>query len=217
MFKLTNTQRKLLEIIRNAITHEAEVSIRDLANEMGFSSTRAIAYQVEKLEEKGCLIKDDNGRIVRVNTIEEGTPAVSFLPLLGSAPCGSPFIAEENYERLLPVPLRLLARNTKKKLYIVRAVGNSMFPKIEDGDLVIFEPDPSPKNGSIVIARTDEGVTIKLFSNLGSQLVLEPINKKFLPLVFEKENVSKKNLEIDGVAITLIRPEENLRNGGEKK
>lgn len=215
MFKLSNTQRKLLEIIRNSIAHGNELSVRDLMDEMGFSSTRSITYQLEQLGKAGYLVRDASGKIVRVNTVKEGMPAVSFLPLLGNAPCGAPFNVEENYERLIPVPLRLLGRNTKKKLYLVKAVGDSMSPKIEDGDLVIFEPNPSPESGSIVVARTDEGVIIKRFKDLGSQLVLEPINKKFFPLVFEKDRVSKRTLEIDGVAITVIKAEENLRKGGE--
>lgn len=206
-----------MEIIRNSIAHGDEPSIRNLADEMRFSSTRSVTYQLERLEEAGYLVKDAGGKVIRVNAVEEGTPAVSFLPLLGSAPCGAPFIVEENYERLIPVPLRLIGRNIKKKLYIVKAVGDSMSPKIEDGDLVIFEPNPSPENGSIVVARTEEGVTIKRFKDLGSQLVLEPVNEKFLPLVFEKDTVSDQTLEIDGVAVTVIKPEENLRDGDDKK
>lgn len=216
MSKVSDTQRKMLEVIRNHIAHGDEPSIRGLADEMGFSSTRSITYQLERLEGAGYLVRGANGKVIRVNVAEEGTPAVSFLPLLGSAPCGSPFTVEENYERLVPVPLRLLGRNSKKKLYIVRAVGDSMSPKIEDGDLVIFEPNPSPENGSIVVARTEEGVTIKKFKDLGPQLVLEPVNNKFLPLVFEKEDVSRETVEIDGAAVTVIKTEENLREGGEK-
>lgn len=216
MFKLSDTQRKLLEIIRNAIAHGDEPSVRDLMDDMEFSSTRSITYQLEQLERAGCLVRDASGRIIRVNSIEEGTPAVSFLPLLGSAPCGLPFIVEENYERLIPVPLRLLGRNTKKKLYLVKAIGDSMSPKIEDGDLIIFEPNSSPEDGSIVVARTEEGVTIKTLKILGSQLILKPINEKFLPLVFEKNKISTKNLEFDGVAIAVIKPEKNLKNGGEE-
>lgn len=89
-----------------------------------------------------------------------------------------------------------------------------MSPKIEDGDLVIFEPNLSPENGSTVVARTEEGVTIKKFKDLGSQLVLEPVNERFLPLVFDRSDVSKETLEIDGAAISVIKAEKNLREGG---
>lgn len=215
MSKLSDTQRKLLEIIRNRIADEGLPSVRELADEMGFSSTRSITYQLGRLEDLGYLVKGADGRIIRVTTLEEGVPAVSFLPLLGSAPCGSPFIAEENFERLVPIPLRLLGRNIGKKLYIVKAVGDSMSPKIEDGDLIVFEPNPSPENGSIVVARTEEGVTVKRFRDLGSQFVLEPVNEKFLPLVFEKADISKEILEIEGAAVGVFKPRMNLQKGGE--
>lgn len=67
-----------MEIIRNTLVLEGDVSIRGLADEMGFSSTRSVTYQLAQLEQSGCLVRDTNGKILRVNTVEEGTPRGFF-------------------------------------------------------------------------------------------------------------------------------------------
>lgn len=208
---LDGTRAKILELLRSAISSGESLSMREIADKIGVESPNTVMYHFRKLEDAGLIVRDSGGKIIRVN--EPGkTFAVAYLPLLGSAPCGEPFIAEENYERLIPVPLRLVGRDLKRPLYLVRAVGNSMYPKIQDRDYVVFEPNPAPTFGSIVVARTEEGVTIKRLEETKQEYVLRPENEDYQQLVFPKEKKGK-TFEIDGVAVTVIKPEENLRNG----
>lgn len=208
----TEIQKKILEELRQAISAGETISLRDLA-EIFEIAPNTVLYHVRKLEEQGFVVRDINGKAVRVNSPDENS-AIAFLPLLGSARCGEPLenIIDESTVRMIPIPLRLLGKNTKKQLYLIKAVGNSMEPKIEEEDFVIFESRP-PRVGDMVVARLQDGFTIKIFKENQEQYILKPLNPDYEPYVFNK-NQQGKQFNIDGVAIGVFRSQENLGGGG---
>jgi len=141
---ISDIQTKILEAIRLGVESGESLSMRNLGEKFDLSAN-TILYHIRKLEEGGLLVRDSNGRVVRANSPDE-KQAVAFLPLLARASCGKPLdeVVDENTARLVPVPLYLLGRNSKRQLYLVKALGDSMSPKIEDGDLVAFEANHSP-------------------------------------------------------------------------
>ncbi|MBI3554736.1 MAG: LexA family transcriptional regulator [Deltaproteobacteria bacterium] len=89
-----------------------------------------------------------------------------------------------------------------RKMFVVRAVGKSMEPKIRDGDLLVFRADPAgTRQGKIVLAQyqgpadpdTGGSYTVKRYSSVKKvsadgnwthkQIVLSPLNRKFEPIV----------------------------------
>jgi repressor LexA len=206
---ISDIQTKVLEAIKAGVESGESLSMRELGDRFSLSAN-TILYHIKKLEEEGLLVRDSNGRVVRVNSPDE-KQAVAFLPLLARARCGKPLneVVDENTARLVPVPLYLLGRNSKQQLYLVKAVGDSMSPKIEDGDLVAFEVNPLPEVNRIIVARTSQGFTIKQFFKTDSQVVLKPLNQKYEPLVFEKSQVDQ-DFNIDGVAVSVIKSQRNL-------
>ena len=211
---ISNTQKKLLEFIKRSLEAGESPSLRSIGDNFNMAANSAL-YHIRKLEQQGFLVRNVNGKIVRVNSPDESS-AIALLPLLARARCGQPLdvIVDEATERMVPIPLYLLGRNTKKQLYVIEAVGQSMYPKIEEGDYVIFQGGLQPENGDIVVARTSEGFTIKVFKDLGDQLVLMPQNPEYEPLIFDK-NQDNTIFNIDGIAVGVFKPQENLE-GGEK-
>lgn len=211
---VSNIQQKLLEILRNAISSSDSLSMQDMANEIGVSSPNTILYHLRRLENAGLIRRDAFGKVIRVSS-SDSVNAFAFLPLLGNAKCGIPLdqVVEENSTQMMPIPLRLLGRNISSNLYLVKAVGDSMSPKIEDGDFVVFEHTSTPKAGEIVVARTNEGFTIKILKEMANQYLLEPVNKRYGPLVFDK-NQKDKIFNVDGVAVGVFKPQKNLQGGG---
>lgn len=204
----TEIQRKILEQIRLAVSTGHSSSLRDLGKLFDIAPN-TVLYHIRKLEELGLIIRDMNGKVIRVNSQDESL-AIAFLPLLGTARCGIPLenVVEENTARMVPVPLRLLGKNSKKQLYLVKAIGDSMEPKIEEEDIIVFESKP-PQTGDIVVARLEDGFTIKVFKETPEQLILKPYNQKYEPFVFEKDQEGK-TFNIDGVAVGVFKPQENL-------
>jgi len=212
---ISSTQKKILEFIKKAVEAGESPSLRDIGDVLNMAAS-SILYHIRKLEEKGFLVRNVNGKVVRVNSPNENS-AIGLLPLLAKVSCGQPLdaVVDEATIRMVPIPLYLLGKNTKKQLYVIEAVGKSMYPKIEEGDYVVFQSNIPPKNGDIVVARTNEGFTIKVFKDTKSQLILMPKNPEYQPLVFDK-NQENEAFNIDGVAIGIFRPQENLEGGDNK-
>jgi SOS-response transcriptional repressor LexA len=204
----TEIQKRILEKLRQAISSGKTISLRDLGGIFDVAPN-TILYHIRKLEEQGFVVRDINGKVARVNSPDENS-AVAFLPLLGSAACGKPLeeIADESTVRMIPIPLRLLGRNTKKQLYLVKAIGDSMKPKIEEEDIVIFE-NKQPQPGDIVVARLQDGFTIKVFKETQEQFILNPLNKDYEPFVFDKDQENEE-FNIDGIAISVFKSQENM-------
>lgn len=213
---LNDTQRKLLERLRGSIESGESLSLRDIGKEIDLSAN-TVLYHLRKLEQEGFIVRGPDGKVVRVNS-PDANSAIAFLPLLGNAHCGQPLneIVEDHIAQMIPVPLRILGRNTKKQLFLVRAIGDSMVPKIEDGDLVVMEENPTPQPGSIVVARVAEGFTIKIFKETEKEYILKPYNQKYEPFVFKKDQIDQE-LNLDGTAIGVFKSESNLQDGGGKK
>lgn len=204
----TEIQKRILEKLRQVISSGETASLRDLATVFDVAPN-TILYHIKKLEEQGFVVRDVSGKVVRVNSPDENS-AVAFLPLLGSARCGEPLenIIDDNTVRMVPIPLNLLGINTKKQLYVIKAIGDSMEPKIEEEDFVIFE-SKTPQVGDLVVARLEDGFTIKVFKENQEQYILNPLNTAYEPYVFNKNQIGKQ-FNIDGVAVGVFKSQENL-------
>ncbi len=212
--ELNSNQQRIMDELRSSISSGESLSMSDIAIKIGVKSANTILYHIRKLEDMGLLIRDNNGKVVRINETGSVTSAIAYIPVLGNAKCGLPLeqILDESTEKMIPVPLKILNKPMDSKLYLLKAVGDSMLPKIEDGDFVIFEPKNKPQNGDIVVARTKEGFTIKKFKELQQQYVLEPINQKYSPLTFDKDQ-AEGCLNIDGIAVGVFKSQKNLEGG----
>ena len=69
-----------------------------------------------------------------------------LIPLIGKSSCGKPKDYDLNGYEPIPVPLDMY----KDGMYAVEADGDSMKPKINDGDIVYCQPNRIIDNGNIV-------------------------------------------------------------------
>ncbi len=73
---------------------------------------------------------------------------------------------------------------------------------IFDGDYVIIKPEPSPRNGELVVALlSDGGATLKRFYKENNKFRLQPANKDYEPIYI----ANKEGLQIQGVVVGLYR------------
>jgi repressor LexA len=106
------------------------------------------------------------------------------VPLVGSAPCGTPVFAEENIECMYPVSTALARK--PHRYFLLRAMGDSMNEKgIQDGNLVLVQQQPTAENGDTVVAVIDGEATIKEFHRQAQAVVLKPksSNKRQRPII----------------------------------
>lgn len=76
--------------------------------------------------------------------------------------------------------------------YAIRCVGDSMAPRIEDGEYVIVEPNREVKNGDEVLVRATDGrVMVKKFLyERDRRLHLVSVNSAHPPIVIDAEHVT---------------------------
>ena len=115
----------------------------------------------------------------------EEIPLTHYLPIIGSASCGVPtnhFYGEDL--EMFPVPSELY----REGRYLVRAEGDSMLPKIKDGDLVLCDKDAQVDNGHIIhytINGENSGIKKAIFDENGKLTMLMPLNTDYPPIVIK--------------------------------
>lgn len=179
--------------------HGRAPSVRELAASLGYSSPRSAAVLIGELVASGNLAKRSDGKIQFIGDPDpSGTPTVR-VPVLGSAPCGTPFHAEENLEGYVRVDVRLA--RPPHSYFALRAVGDSMNRAgIGDGDLVLVRSTRDADDGDRVVALVDGEATIKVLRRGQGVARLEPrsANPAHEPIYATHE------LEIQGVVVTPL-------------
>ena len=159
---LTKRQKEILDFITEFTGEYGYApSVREIAKGLGLSSAGTVHEHLQGLKEKGYLESEDNRArsLEVVEAIANFTRAVS-LPLVGLITAGQPIEAVENRETF-SVPLNLI--KDEANTYVLKVKGQSMIDEgINDGDYVIVERNPRPKNGDVVVALLDNAFAIYL-------------------------------------------------------
>jgi len=166
-------------------------SYSEVCDMFGLRSKNAAFKRITALIKAGFLEKDAKGKIL---------PRRKTRPLhmLGFIQAGFPSPAEEELQDVMSLEEYLI--QDPKATFILKVEGDSMIDAgIHPGDLVIVQKGITPKPGDIVVARVDNEWTLKYFDKTGRRIVLRAANKKYPPVIPEKE------LIIAGVVIADVR------------
>ncbi|MFH1454080.1 MAG: transcriptional repressor LexA [Armatimonadota bacterium] len=202
MDNLSAKELKTIRYIRNMMMQSGRTpSTRELMTYFGYRSPRSSAGIINGLIDKGYLRRKSDGSLQIIKNVEETESRTQTVdvPLVGSAACGAPIIAEENIEAMIPVSLKLA--RPPYKYFLLQVKGDSMDKKnINDGDTVLVRRQSSAKNGDIVVALIDDEATIKEFQSSGDTIILKPhsSNSAHNPIILTKD------FKIQGVVIRSI-------------
>lgn len=90
------------------------------------------------------------------------------------------------------------------ELFALRVKGQSMEPRICNGDVVILRKQNTFNDGDICAVRVDdEGATLKKVSSDNTGLYLIPINESYPTRFFSKKELNEVNIEVLGKVIEL--------------
>ncbi len=141
-----------------------------------------------------------------VLTFDNATPVdvsddVVKIPVLGVIKAGIPIEAQEDIIEYIEIPKQWT--NGGKKFYGLKISGDSMFPKYQEDDIVIFEQnnDTSLYNGkdcAIMINSTESTFKKLLVNEQG--VVLQPYNSAYDIMMFSKEQVEELPIKVVGIA-----------------
>lgn len=124
-------------------------------------------------------------------------PKTKRVPLLGTIACGEPILAEENLDGYVEMADEVEAD------FALRCRGDSMVnARILDGDLVFIRQQPDVENGEIAAVLIGDEATLKRVYKYPEQVVLQPENPKYPPLVYSGEQL--QDFRILGKAVAFL-------------
>ena len=201
--QLKPAERHALTFVRNRIMHTGTApSVRELAAELGFSSPRSAVLVINRLIELGYLKRRGDDRslqLLRMPADARDRESTVEVPLVGSAPCGLPLLAQENLEAMIPVSSTLVRPG--RKYFLLRATGDSMNEAgIEDGSLVLVRQQATAEDKEIVVALVDDEATIKELRRAPDAVALVPRtnNSRHRPMVL------RRDFQVQGVVVATV-------------
>jgi len=189
-------------------------TLAELAKALGLKNRMTVHQHVVALKKKG-LVQWEPGlnRSLRVlENIQIGADASESkrlaavsdkgsdkgIPLLGAIAAGRPIDVIPTQDHL-----EIEKKYAEIGCYALKVKGESMLDEgIYDGDYVIVKPEPSPRNGELVVALLGDGsATLKRFHKEKGQFRLQPANSKYEPIFV----AGNEDLQIQGVVVALYR------------
>ncbi|MFH1330179.1 MAG: transcriptional repressor LexA [Actinomycetota bacterium] len=183
-------QREILDLILSTVQERGyPPSVREIGEAVGLNSPSTVHSHLSALVKAGYLRRDPSKpRAIEVTATGRAQPdlrraPVRDVPLLGRIAAGSPLLAEEDIEDILPLPTRIVGNDP---VFMLRVRGDSMIEAgIFDGDLVVVRRQADADDGDIVAALIDgEEATIKRLRRSPGKVILLPENPAYEPMVF---------------------------------
>ncbi len=204
MKPLNKKEETVLQAIKDYFCRNIEApTLRKLQEEvkkigLNFSSSRSIFVYLEKLEEKGLIEKDRQGKIKL--KVFDGALFLN-IPVYGSANAGYPtLVAEQYYRGIIRLSRSLFKGKEEKDLFAVEVMGNSMNKSkvngknIESGDYVIVDSNFKNYKGDgseKVLAVIDGNAAVKTIKKVDGNmwgLFPDSTEKKHSPIFISKDD-----------------------------
>ncbi len=204
--ELSERQQNMLKFIREYILNRHfPPTIREIGEQVGITSTSVVKYNLEALERKGLIERDDD--ISRGIRLVEQLAEIFQVPILGRIAAGVPIpVPDADYSPFGHDRTIELTRDIVKDIentYALEVQGDSMIDAlIHDGDVVLMRHQRQVENGELaaVWLRDREETTLKRFYLEGDQVRLQPANPTMSPMFCPASNV-----EVQGKVVLVIR------------
>jgi repressor LexA len=199
---LTDRQRRVLNAIQGCLRRQGyPPTVRELAEHLGLSIGTVQAH-LRALERKGSLKRRPfQARGLYLPAPEERPEgeAVRNVPMVGPVAAGTPLLAVENIEGVIPVYTEWA---TGEELFFVRVKGESMMPTLWDGDYLLMRRQATVENDAIAVALIEGEVVVKRVLRTRSHLTLQPDNAAFPTRTV---NLKQQTVQILGKAVGVYR------------
>lgn len=198
MSTLTKKQKQIYDFIAEYTENYGySPSLTEIGDEFGIATISTIHKHISNLIEKR-LIKKIKGVARSIELINDKASDLMAIPLIGVITAGQPIEAIE-----VPDDVVEIAKDRRfqdGELYALRVKGNSMIGDgIFDGDIAIIKKQEWADNGDTAVAIIDDNeATLKKYYKEKGRIRLQPANPTFEPIF-------RKNVEVRGVAIKIIR------------
>ena len=161
-----------------------------LSKVFGVTEAWLLGYDVPRFE-----------RLEEAKINEPQPPQGLQIPVLGTVAAGIPISAVEDildYEEIDS------SWKSQGEFFALRIKGDSMQPKMDDGDVVIVRQQSDANNGDTVIALVNgDDATCKKLQKTENGIMLVSTNPNYLPMFFTNEEIQTKPVVILGKVVEL--------------
>ena len=186
--KLTPKQKKVLELIYNSLeTSGFPPTLADLKEKLGVASNQSVLNFLDILEKKE-YIKREEGQARGIRILPLGYKEIGKDPLnkmAGVSAAGS-YIESfaDTFSSWMTLPGQVLQneeiKQAQDEVFVIQVQGDSMInANICDSDMLLVKKTKEYKNGDIVVARSDDGTTVKRFVAEEGRTYLKPENTNY--------------------------------------
>lgn len=121
------------------------------------------------------------------------------VPVLGAVPAGIPITAIEDIIDYEEIPQ---SWSNQGNFFGLRIKGNSMYPKLENGDVVIVKKQSTADNGDVVIAMVNgDDATCKRYKRMDAGIMLTSDNSEYSPMFYTNEQIQSLPVTIIGKVV----------------
>lgn len=132
---------------------------------------------------------------------EPSVPGSKWIPVIGTIPAGTPVEAIEDILDYEEITHQMASQGEH---FALKIKGQSMEPKISDGDVVIVRKQDDCENGEIavVLVNGDEA-TVKRIKKSPEGLILIPNNPAYEPMFYSNAEIESLPVRIIGKVVEL--------------
>lgn len=190
--EITQKQKNALEAIYDSLeTSGFPPTLAELCEKLNLSSNQAVLNNLNALQKKGFIKREtgkDRGMARGLKILRLGFKVLGknlIVPLAGHSAAGA-YVESftSTFEKWSVLPGEVL-QNEKVKIsdedvFVIQVHGDSMINAgIDDGDMLLIKKTKEYKSGDIVVARSDDGTTVKRFVAEEGRTYLKPENPAY--------------------------------------
>lgn len=158
--------------------------------------------RIDKIEKMANYFHISKADLVESRSKPVETAAAVSIPVLGKVAAGIPLEAIENVEGREEIPAAMVRDGSE--YFGLKIHGDSMSPRMKEGDVVIVRKQDDAESGDIVIALVNGNeATCKRLKKYSDRIALISFNPEYDPMVFTPEDVQRKPVRIIGKVVEL--------------
>lgn len=182
---LSKIERRILDYLVDYLRKNSyQPSIREIGKRFGIKSTKTVSEYLQGLADKGYIEREaSRSRGVKILELNPERAEGISIPFYGKIAAGHPALLRESVETEYVIDPRLVA---SIESFFLEVSGDSMEGLgILSGDMVLVEPveENDIRDGEIIAARLAGEGTVKRYFRRDEQVVLEPANTDYPPIL----------------------------------
>ena len=201
-----NTNSEVVELVKK-LTAEQNMSMSELARRVGIAKSAISRYfngtrelPLNKIGDFASALHTTPDYLLGMEYEPQSSQSLQ-IPVLGTVAAGIPISAVEDILDYEEVPQ---SWENQGEFFGLRIKGDSMQPKMDDGDVVIVRQQSDANNGDTVIALVNgDDATCKKLQKTDNGIMLVSTNPNYLPMFFTNEEIVTKPVVILGKVVEL--------------